>query len=215
MQPRRRVGVSPAGREVSVAVVRIRTVGAVVAAAACAAVLCTTSTFTSGLRALLAEVGLVSNDGWIMGGTGNPLPDSDYVNSVESLYLSQYLPPNNDYGYSGLETPEQFCPIVCNASQPDLNFGDSLDQGVLALHQAIVPDLLGGNDVSVLGYSQSATVASIEMNDLINNTPDNVNLSDLNFTLLGDPNSPIGGIQDRFQFPDGISSGSLSSEPQH
>jgi hypothetical protein len=198
-----------------VTVVRNRAVGAVVTAAACAAVLSTTSPFTSGVRALLAEVGLVANDGWIIGGTGNPVPDTDYVNSVESLYLSQYLPPNNDYSYSGLETPEQFCPIVCNGSQPDLNFGDSLDQGVLRLDQAIVPDLLGGNDVSVLGYSQSATVASIEMNDLINNTPAGVNLNDLNFTLLGDPNSPIGGILDRFQFPDGVGSGSLTPEPQH
>ena len=59
----------------------------------------------------------------------------------------------------------------------------------------------------MLGYSQSATVATIEMNDLINNTPAGVNLSDLNFTLLGDPNSPIGGILDRFQFPDGVGSG--------
>jgi hypothetical protein len=190
-------------------------VGVVFAAAACAAVLSTTATFTSGVRALMAEVGLVSNDGWIMGGTGNPVPDTDYVNSVESLYLSQYLPANNDFGYLGLETPEQFCPIVCNGSQPDLNFGDSLTQGVLRLDQAIVPDLQAGNDVSVLGYSQSATLASIEMNDLINNTPAGVNLNDLNFTLLGDPNSPIGGILDRFQFPDGVGSGSLTPEPQH
>jgi hypothetical protein len=198
-----------------VTVVRTRAVGVVFAAAACAAVLSTTATFTSGVRALMAEVGLVSNDGWIMGGTGNPIPDPDYVNSVESLYLSQYLPPNNDFGYLGLETPEQFCPIVCNGSQPDLNFGDSLTQGVLRLDQAIVPDLQAGNDVSVLGYSQSATLASIEMNDLINNTPAGVNLNDLNFTLLGDPNSPIGGILDRFQFPDGVGSGSLTPEPQH
>ncbi|HEY2197146.1 MAG TPA: PE-PPE domain-containing protein, partial [Mycobacterium sp.] len=196
-------------------VVRNRSIGAVLAAAACAAVLSTTSTVTAGLRTLMAEVGLVSNDGWIMGGTGNPIPDQDYVNSVESLYLSQYLPPNTDFSYVGLETPEQFCPIICNGTQPDLNFGDSLTQGVLRLDQAIVPDLLGGNDVSVLGYSQSAVIASIEMNDLINNTPVGVNLNDLNFTLLGDPNSPIGGILDRFQFPDGVGSGSLTPEPQH
>ena len=37
----------------------------------------------------MAEVGLVANDGWIMGGTGNPLPDPGYLNSVEGLYLSQ------------------------------------------------------------------------------------------------------------------------------
>jgi hypothetical protein len=186
------------------------------AAAACAAVLSTTSTFTSGVRALMAEVGLVSNDGFIMGGTGNPVPDSNYLSSVESLYLSQYLPPNNDFSYSGLITPEQFCPIVCNASQPDLTFGESLNVGVGDLDGKIVPVLQqGGNDVSVLGYSQSATVATIEMNDLINNTPAGVNLSDLNFTLLGDPNSPIGGILDRFQFPDGVGQFSLTPEPQH
>jgi hypothetical protein len=198
-----------------VTVARTRTVGAVLTAAACAAVLSTTSTFTSGVRALMAEVGLVANEGFIMGGTGNPVPDSNYLSSVESLYLSQYLPPNNDFSYSGLVTPEQFCPIVCNASQPDLTFGESLNQGVSALDSTIVPALQGGNDVSVLGYSQSAVIASIEMNNLINNTPDNVNLNDLNFTLLGDPNSPIGGILDRFQFPDGVGSGSLTPEPQH
>ena len=65
-------------------VVRTRAVGAVLAAAACAAVLSTTATFTSGVRALMAEVGLVSNDGFIMGGTGNPVPDSNYLSSVES-----------------------------------------------------------------------------------------------------------------------------------
>ena len=163
----------------------------------------------------MAEVGLVANEGFIMGGTGNPVPDSNYLSSVESLYLSQYLPPNNDFSYSALVTPEQFCPIVCNASQPDLTFGESLNQGVSALNSAIVPALQGGNDVSVLGYSQSAVIASIEMNDLINNTPAGVNLNDLNFTLLGDPNSPIGGILDRFQFPDGVGQFSLTPEPQH
>ncbi len=198
-------------------VVQTRAVGAVLAAAACAAVLSTTSTFTSGLRTLMAEVGLVSEEdlGFIMGGTGNPIPDSNYLSSVESLYLSQYLPPNGDFSYVGVDTPEQFCPIVCNASQPDLNFGDSLNSGVTDLNNVIVPALQAGNDVSVLGYSQSAVIASVEMNNLINNTPDNVNLHDLNFTLLGDPNSPIGGILDRFQFPDGVGSGSLTPEPQH
>ena len=159
----------------------------------------------------MAEVGLIANDGWIMGGTGNPIPDSDYLNSVESLYLSQ----DSGYNFSGLETPEQFCPIICTASQPDLGFGDSVNAGVGDLNNVLVPDLQGGNDVAVLGYSQSAMVASQEMNDLINNTPANVDLSHLSVTLLGDPNSPIGGILDRFQFPDGVGAFSLSPEPQH
>ncbi len=95
-------------------VVRTRAVGAVLAAAACAAVLSTTSTFTSGVRTLMAEVGLVSDDGFIMGGTGNPIPDANYLSSVESLYLSHF----SGYSFDVVKTPEQFCPIICDASQP-------------------------------------------------------------------------------------------------
>jgi PE-PPE domain len=167
--------------------------------------------FPSEVKAIIAEARLLADEGWIMGGTDNPVPDQDYLNSVESLYLSQ----DSAYSFQGLTTPEQFCPIVCNASEPDLGFGDSVNQGVGDLNSVIVPALQGGNDVAVLGYSQSATVASVEMNDLLNNTPPGVNLNDLSVTLLGDPNSPIGGILDRFQFPDGVGAFSLSPEPQH
>jgi hypothetical protein len=191
-------------------VVRTRTAGAVLAAAACATALSMTPTFTSGVRALMAEVGLVSTDvGFIMGGTGNPVPDSNYLDSVESLYLSQF----SNYSFQGVETPEQFCPIVCNASQPDLGFGDSVNQGVTDLHDPVVNALNSGDNVAVLGYSQSATVASQLINQLI--ADDQANLGHLSVTLLGDPNSPIGGILDRFQFPDGVGQFSLTPEPQH
>ena len=53
------------------------------------------------------------------------------------------------------------------------------------------------------------------MNELIDNTPAGVNLDDLHVTLLGDPNSPIGGILERFQFPDGVGQFSLDPVPQH
>jgi hypothetical protein len=192
-----------------VTVVRTRTVGAVVAAAACAAVLSTTSTFTSGVRALMAEVGLVANEGFIMGGTENPVPDSNYLSSVEGLYLSQY----SGYNFQGVDTPEQFCPIVCDASQPDLGFGDSVNAGVSDLHDPVVNALNSSDNVAVLGYSQSATVASQLMNQLI--ADGQTNLGNLHVTLLGDPNSPIGGILDRFQFPDGVGQFSLTAEPQH
>jgi hypothetical protein len=166
----------------------------------------------SAVRSLVSEVKLIVNEdfGWIMGGTGNPIADQDYLSSVESLYLGQY----SGYNFEGLVTPEQFCPIVCSASQPDLGFGDSVNAGVSDLNSTIVPALQGGNDVAVLGYSQSATIATAEMNNLINNTPAGVNLSDLHVTLLGDPNSAIGGILDRFQFPDGVGAFSLTPEPQ-
>jgi hypothetical protein len=194
---------------------RLRSPGYVLLAILCAAVMGVTSMMTSafvfGVKAIIAEAKLLANEGWIMSGTGVPTPDQNFLNSVESLYLSQ----DSGFSFQGLTTPEQFCPIICNPSEPDLGFGDSLDQGATDLNNVIVPALQGGNNVAVLGYSQSADVATIEMNDLINNTPAGVNLNDLSVTLLGDPQSPIGGILDRFQFPDGVGAFSLSPEPQH
>ena len=167
--------------------------------------------FPSEVKAIIAEVRLLADEGWIMSGTGVPTPDNGFLSSVESLYLSQ----DSGFTFNPLTTPEQFCPIICNPSEPDLGFGDSLNTGASDLNNVIVPALQGGNDVAVLGYSQSADVATVEMNDLLNNTPAGVNLNDLSVTLLGDPQSPIGGILDRFQFPDGVGAFSLSPEPQH
>ncbi len=167
-----------------------------------------TPAFQAGVRALIAEVGLVANEGWIMGGTGNPIPDSNYLSSVENLYLP------SGYSYQALETPEQFCPIICSASQDNLNFGDSVGRGVDALNGAPTSALdAGTNEVSVLGYSQSATVATVWMNELIDSH--NPNLDHLHVTLLADPNNPVSGILDRFQFPDGVGQFSLDPEPQH
>jgi hypothetical protein len=184
-------------------------------AVGCAAVMAVTSMLSSafvfGVKTLSAEVALLADEGWIMTGTSVPTPPSGYINEVESLYLS----PFSGYTFQGLTTPEQFCPIVCVAGEPSLTFGDSVNQGVTDLNNVIVPALQGGNDVAVLGYSQSATIATAEMTDLINNTPAGVDLSNLSVVLLGDPNSPIGGILDRFQFPDGIQAFSLQSAPQH
>jgi hypothetical protein len=194
---------------------RLRSPGYMLLAIVCAAIMVVTSMMTSafvfGVKAIIAEAKLLANEGWIMSGTGVPTPDQDFLNSVEALYLT----PFSSYSFEPLTTPEQFCPIICNASEPNLGFGDSLNQGASDLNNVIVPALQGGNNVAVLGYSQSADVATIEMNDLINNTPAGVNLNDLSVTLLGDPQSPIGGILDRFQFPDGVQAFSLSPEPQH
>ncbi|MGA8545530.1 MAG: PE-PPE domain-containing protein [Mycobacterium sp.] len=167
--------------------------------------------FPSEMKAIIAEAKLLANEGWIMSGTGVPTPDQNYIDSVESLYLSQF----SNYTFQGLTTPEQFCPIICNPSEPDLTFGQSVNEGVTDLNNVIVPALQGGNNVAVLGYSQSATVATVEVNNLLDNTPPGVDLSHLNVVLLGDPNSPIGGILDRFPFPDGVGAFSLSPEPQH
>lgn len=189
--------------------VRARSMSAVAAAAACATALTLTPPFQSGLRSLIAEVELVAGEnlGWIMGGTGNPLPDSDYLTNVENLYLPA------GYDYQPLETPEQFCPIICSPDQPNLGFGDSVNAGVTALNGDPTDALNSGDQVSVLGYSQSATVATVWMNQLIDSG--NPNLDNLHVTLLGDPNNAVSGILDRFQFPDGVGQFSLDPEPQH
>ncbi len=187
-----------------------------------------TSASVFGLKTINADAKLLTTDvGWIMGGTENPVPDPSYIAQVEALYLQPSPPlfagqPTFDtYNFSGLTTPEQFCPIIClvdpagNPAWNNLNFADSVNIGVGILDNKIVPELQAGDNVAVLGYSQSAVIATEEMNNLLANTPPNVNLSDLSVVLLGDPNSPIGGILDRFQFPDGVGAFSLSPEPQH
>ncbi|WIM87764.1 PE-PPE domain-containing protein [Candidatus Mycobacterium wuenschmannii] len=181
--------------------VRTRSMSAVVLAAACATAIGMTPAVQSGLRTLATEVGLAANLGWIMGGTGNPIPDSNYLGNVETLYLNDsYLPNADSYSFVGLTTPEQFCPIICSPDQPYLTFGDSVDVGVGNLNTTVLP-ALADNEVSVLGYSQSATVATVWMNQLIDSN--NPNLDNLHVTLLGDPNNVVSGILDRFQFADG------------
>ncbi len=200
--------------------VRARSPRTVPAAVVCAAALGATSVMAAawgiGVRTLIAEAKLLANDGYIMGGTGlaNPGTSPTYIPNVESLYLGQYA------GYEpfhGLYTPEQFCPIICVAGQPDLTFGQSVNQGVMNLDNVIRPELAGGDNVAVLGYSQSATVATVEMNNLLHNPPTSASYdpSHLHVVLLGDPNSQLGGVLDRFQFPDGVQAFSLASAPQH
>jgi hypothetical protein len=206
--------------------VKARSPRTVPAAIICAAALGATSVlaaaFGGGVKTLMAEAALLANEGWIMGGTGlaDPNTNPTYVQNVESLYLQQFLTPPgspDNYQFSSLITPEQFCPIICTAGQPDLTFGQSVDQGVVNLDGMIRPELAGGDNVAVLGYSQSATVATVEMNNLLNNPPpgDLYKPSDLHVVLLGDPNSQLGGVLDRFQFPDGVQAFSLDSAPQH
>jgi hypothetical protein len=194
---------------------RLRSPGYASLVIGCAAVMGAMSiglwAFPSEVKAIIAEAKLLADEGWIMGGTDNPTPDNGFLSSVESLYLSQ----DSAFTFDPLTTPEQACPFVCNPSEPNLGLGDSFNLGASDLNNVIVPALQGGNNVAVLGYSQSADVATVEMNDLLNNTPAGVNLNDLSVTLLGDPQSPIGGILDRFQFPDGVGAFSLSPEPQH
>ncbi|MGH3560311.1 MAG: PE-PPE domain-containing protein [Mycobacterium sp.] len=93
-----------------------------------------------------------------------------------------------------LFTPEQWFPLL-----GVLPYDVSVFLGTLGLNSAIQDQLAGGNDVTVFGYSQSATVSTFEMRGITEGIagiqPDAHQLS---FVLIGDPNNPNGGILERY-----------------
>lgn len=130
-----------------------------------------------------------TNVALIMGGTGNPQPNAAYLTEVYNAYIAPHYP-----GYTpvGLYTPEQFWPITGLTSE---TFGQSVRQGVTLLNNAIMAQTAAGHHVVVMGYSQSATIATLEMRYL-DALPASVRPSPnlLSFVLLGDPNTPGTGI---------------------
>ncbi len=132
-----------------------------------------------------------TNIALIMGGTDNPTPNPAYVTAVYNTYIASN-PQYAGYTAQGLYTPEQFWPIT---GLTDQTFGQSVRQGVAILDNAIFTQTGTGNHVLVVGYSQSATIATLEMrylDALPAAMQPNPNL--LNFMLLSDPNVPGTGI---------------------
>ncbi|WP_343600424.1 PE-PPE domain-containing protein [Mycobacterium sp.] len=178
-----------------------------------------TATVVVGVHTVRGEkavgVALLSaEDDYIMGGTTEPNPGvvPGYIPGVEQLYLDEGTP-------IAVNTPEEFCQPVCFPAPADdpsswtnLNFGDSLKVGLAVLNNDISSLAASNGTATVFGYSQSATIATQEMETLHAAGVSDPNLS---FVVVGDPNNPIGGILDRFQFPDGIGKFSVSLEPQH
>ena len=78
----------------------------------------------------------------------------------------------------------------------------SLGQGVTILNSAIQSLATPGNTINVFGYWQSAIISSLEMQALNpTNTPGGSLLPtgvNLNFSLVGDPSNPNGGLFARF-----------------
>src|SRR5271169_761787 len=146
----------------------------------------------------------------VIGGSGNPIPVQPYINDVVSRFITNSfggLLPNLTPGtVSGLFTPEGLYPLTGVKTLP---LDTSLMEGVQILNAQLVGpngDLTGllntpGNHVNVLGYSQSAIIASMEM-QLLNPTNSGMAgspfFSQLNFSLIGDVAAPNGGLLSRF-----------------
>lgn len=162
-------------------------------------------TSASGPKTLWAEPKLVDTESWIMGGSGLPIPPESYLNEVSSLYIDPSQPffdgqPQFPVDITNaLFTPEGLYP---NSGVKSLELDTSLAQGVSILNSTIQSQTVDGNNLVVLGYSQSSTISTMEMRDLLALPADEQPGADqLSFVLLGDPNNPDGGLFERFDLP--------------
>jgi hypothetical protein len=138
-----------------------------------------------------------------MGGSGIPIPSPAFVTAALT-YVNQnfsVLPANAH----ALFTPEGLYPLTGVKS---LTLDVSVSQGVQILDSAIKNTLAANptGSVAVFGVSQSADIASLEMENLANLTlnPNPPSANQLGFTLLGNQMNPNGGILARFPgFPAG------------
>jgi hypothetical protein len=144
----------------------------------------------------------------VIGGSGNPIPVQPYINDVVSRFITSamggLLPSLTPGTVQGLFTPEGLYPLF---GAKELTLDMSLMEGVQILNAQLVgPNgdlmglLTGGNNVNVLGYSQSAIIASLEMQALNpTNTPTGSPFfGQLHFSLIGDVANPNGGLLSRF-----------------
>jgi len=123
----------------------------------------------------------------VLGPSGFPVPPPTYVDAADNLFL--HLPGQ---AVLPLTTPEGLYPVTGVNTLP---FDSSVTQGEATLDNAILQQVADGNHVEVFGYSQSSTIASLEMSQL---HAEGVSPSDVSFVLVGDPNNPDGGLLERF-----------------
>ncbi|OQZ90149.1 hypothetical protein BST11_14295 [Mycobacterium alsense] len=129
----------------------------------------------------------------IMGGTGNPVPNSTYLTTIYNTYIAPNIAPHTAIP-TGLVTPEQGWPLTGLHS---LTFDTSVAQGLDILKQAIAAQPPGTQTV-VFGFSQSATIVNNYLQGVANGSIQGPPLSDLRFVLAGNPNNPNGGLFERF-----------------
>lgn len=133
----------------------------------------------------------VSTTALIMGGSGMPIPDATYLSNVVAKYLAPQF-SGLVLNVQALFTPEGLYPVF---GPKDLTLDVSVSRGLTILDNAIQQQLAAGNHVAVLGLSQSAVIASLEMAKLDpSGLPSSLPIS---FTLLGDPMNPNGGLLER------------------
>lgn len=164
------------------------------------------------LVALIGSVGLVVTAGvtvlvqltataLVMGGTGmkalgdpHQWGDGTYLDQVNRTYLADRHLNQDDLSW--VSTPEHFWPVT---GLTDVSFDTSVARGVLSLDNAIRST---PGDKVVVGYSQSANIATREKRNLAELRAQGATVpsaAELSFVFVANPNRPNGGILVRFE----------------
>jgi uncharacterized protein YukE len=125
-----------------------------------------------------------------IGPTGVPIPPPAYATVANNLYVRAMSSISNI-----LYTPEELYPITGVRS---LTLNQSVSEGLTILGNYVQSQLaIPNNSLTVFGYSQSAIIASLYMQQLAAaGNPISPGL--LNFVLVGDEMNPNGGMLARF-----------------
>jgi hypothetical protein len=182
---------------------------------------------TSTMTSIITATAIAATTALIMGGTGSPLsPDKDtlsYVKKYRGMAVDNYIapsgvatpPPGESYNPVAVITPEEWAP-----QHGTLSLDQSIAIGTANLDNCIKggadceynPDVgsaapAPGDNFVVFGYSQSATIATLEKRALAAQYP-NGGGPDVSFVLIGNGNRPNGGFLARgpegFTMPAGL-----------
>jgi PE-PPE domain/PE family len=125
-----------------------------------------------------------------LGPTGNPTPGNKYVTNANNLYVRTIN------AKQPLFTPEELYPLTGVKS---MTLNSSVSEGLNILNSAISQQLQSpSNTLTVFGYSQSAIIASLEMQKLAAMGAGAPAANQLNFVLVGNEMNPNGGMLARF-----------------
>ena len=126
-----------------------------------------------------------------LGPTGNPTPTNTYVTNANNLYV------RSTNALQALFTPEELYPLTGVKS---MTLNSSVAEGLNILNTAITQQLPQGstNTLTIFGYSQSAIIASLEMQKLAAMGPLAPSADQLHFVLVGNEMNPNGGMLARF-----------------
>lgn len=125
-----------------------------------------------------------------IGPTGVPIPPPEYATLANLLYVHANNP---NQALPILYTPEELYPITGVKS---LTLNQSVSEGLTILGNYVQNQITSG-PVTVFGYSQSAIISSLYMQQLAaQGFP--ISPADLNFVLVGNEMNPNGGMLARF-----------------